>query len=97
GGNILKLIIRLIAGNLVGITVGSLYYAFGGTFFELLARLFVTGEAILGAIIFFTIPFIILFFIASGISRITGGSGKVVGATLGVAYISTIGAGLLAY
>src|SRR5699024_466967 len=94
---ILKLIIRLIAGILVGITVGSLYYAFGGTFFELLARLFVTGEAILGAIIFFTIPFIILFFIASGISRITGGSGKVVGATLGVAYISTIGAGLLAY
>ena len=93
----MKLIIRLIAGILVGITVGSLYYAFGGTFFELLARLFVTGEAILGAIIFFTIPFIILFFIASGISRITGGSGKVVGATLGVAYISTIGAGLLAY
>lgn len=93
----MKLIIRLIAGILVGVTVGSLYYAFGGTFFELLARLFVTGEAILGAIIFFTIPFIILFFIASGISRITGGSGKVVTATLGVAYISTIGAGLLAY
>jgi len=93
----LKLIIRLIAGILVGITVGSLYYAFGGTFFEFLARLFVTGEAILGAVIFFIIPFIILFFIASGISRITGGSGKVVGATLGVAYISTVGAGLLAY
>lgn len=93
----MKLIIRLIAGILVGITVGSLYYAFGGTFFEFLARLFITGEAILGAVIFFTIPFIILFFIASGISRITGGSGKVVGATLGVAYISTIGAGLLAY
>lgn len=93
----MKLIIRLIAGILVGVTVGTLYYAFGGTFFELLARLFVTGEAILGSIIFFTIPFIILFFIASGISRITGGSGRVVGATLGVAYISTIGAGLLAY
>lgn len=93
----MKLIIRLIAGILIGITVGSLYYAFGGTFFEFLARLFVTGEAILGAIIFFTIPFIILFFIASGISRITGGSGKVVASTLGVAYISTIGAGLLAY
>ncbi|WP_052255604.1 dicarboxylate/amino acid:cation symporter [Salinicoccus sp. YB14-2] len=93
----MKLIIRLIAGILVGITVGSLYYAFGGTFFEFLARLFVTGEAILGAVIFFIIPFIILFFIASGISRITGGSGKVVGATLGVAYISTVGAGLLAY
>ena len=93
----MKLIIRLIAGILVGITVGSLYYAFRGTFFEFLARLFVTGEAILGAVIFFIIPFIILFFIASGISRITGGSGKVVGATLGVAYISTVGAGLLAY
>lgn len=93
----MKLIIRLIAGILVGITVGSLYYAFGGTFFEFLSRLFITGEAILGSVIFFTIPFIILFFIASGISRITGGSGRVVGVTLGVAYISTIGAGLLAY
>ena len=43
------------------------------------------------------IPFIILFFIASGISQIGTGSGKVVGATLGVAYLSTLGAGILAY
>ena len=97
GGEIMKLIIRLLAAIIIGIVVGSLYYAVGGTFLELLARLFITVETILGSVIFFTIPFIILFFIASGISRITGGSGKVVGATLGTAYISTIGAGLLAY
>lgn len=93
----MKLIIRLLAAIVIGIIVGSLYYAVGGAFFEVLARLFITVEMILGSLIFFTIPFIILFFIASGISRITGGSGKVVGATVGVAYISTLGAGLLAY
>src|SRR5699024_91099 len=46
---------------------------------------------------FFMIPLIILFFIVNGITKIGEGSGRVVGATLGTAYISTLGAGLLAY
>jgi len=98
----LKLLLKLIAGIIVGITVGSLYYgvdATGGldTFLTLLARLFVTIESLLGGFIFFMIPLIILFFITNGISRIGEGSGKVVGATLGTAYLSTLGAGTLAY
>ena len=98
----MKLLLKLIAGIVVGITVGSLYYgvdATGGleTFLTLLARLFVTIETLLGGFIFFMIPLIILFFIANGISRIGEGSGKVVGATLGTAYLSTLGAGTLAY
>src|SRR5699024_5050761 len=68
-----------------------------GSVMEFIVRLFVTVQSVLGAFIFFTIPFIILFFIASGISKIGSSSGKVVGATLGVAYLSTLGAGLLAY
>ncbi len=98
----MKLLLKLIAGIIVGITVGSLYYgidATGGleTFLTMLARLFVTMESLLGGFIFFMIPLIILFFITNGISRIGEGSGKVVGATLGTAYISTLGAGTLAY
>ena len=98
----MKLLLKLIAGIIVGITVGSLYYgvdATGGldTFLTLLARLFVTIESLLGGFIFFMIPLIILFFITNGISRIGEGSGKVVGATLGTAYLSTLGAGTLAY
>lgn len=98
----MKLLAKLIAGIVVGIIVGGGYYLLGpegtsGQIMEFIVRLFVTLESLLGAFIFFTIPFIILFFIASGISQIGTGSGKVVGATLGVAYISTLGAGILAY
>lgn len=93
----MKLLLKLISGIIAGVVIGALYYAFGGTFLEFLVRLLATLETILGSFIFFMIPFIILFFIASGISQINQGSGKVVGATLGIAYVSTIGAGLLAY
>lgn len=98
----MKLLLKLIAGIVVGITVGALYYGIGpegaaGSVFEFLARLFVTIESILGSFIFFMIPLIILFFIANGISRIGEGSGKVIGVTLGTAYLSTLSAGLLAY
>ena len=53
----MKLLLKLIAGIVVGITVGSLYYgvdATGGleTFLTLLARLFVTIETLLGGFIF---------------------------------------------
>ena len=98
----MKLLAKLIAGIIAGIAVGGIYYLVGdggtmSSIMEFIVRLFVTMQSILGAFIFFTIPFIILFFIASGISKIGTGSGKVVGATLGVAYLSTLGAGLLAY
>ena len=98
----MKLLLKLIAGIVIGITIGAIYYAAGpegttGAVFEFLARLFVTLESILGSFIFFMIPLIILFFIVNGITKIGEGSGKVVGATLGTAYLSTLGAGLLAY
>lgn len=97
-----KLLAKLIAGIVAGIVIGGIYYLTGndgvmGSVIEFIVRLFVTVQSVLGAFIFFTIPFIILFFIASGISKIGSSSGKVVGATLGVAYLSTLGAGLLAY
>ncbi|MFB9859526.1 dicarboxylate/amino acid:cation symporter [Salinicoccus siamensis] len=98
----MKLLLKLITGIVVGIGVGALYYGVGGAgglgaFLEFLVRLFITIKSIIGSFIFFMIPLIILFFIANGISKIGIGSGKVVGVTLGTAYISTLGAGLLAY
>ncbi|GAA3728559.1 dicarboxylate/amino acid:cation symporter [Salinicoccus jeotgali] len=98
----MKLLLKLVTGIVVGIGVGALYYGVGeaggfGAFLEFLVRLFITIKSILGSFIFFMIPLIILFFIANGISKIGIGSGKVVGVTLGTAYISTLGAGLLAY
>ena len=98
----MKLLIKLFSGIIAGIIVGSIYYfsADGTTFhsiMEIVTRLFITMQSILGSFIFFLIPLIIFFFIADGVSSIGRGAGKVVGATLGVAYISTIGAGILAF
>lgn len=98
----MKLLGKLIAGIVLGIVVGGGYYLTSdGTtaqsIMEVVARLFVTMQSVLGSFIFFLIPLIIFFFIADGISSIGTGSGKVVGATIGVAYISTVCAGLLAY
>ncbi|OFS62010.1 MULTISPECIES: dicarboxylate/amino acid:cation symporter [Nosocomiicoccus] len=98
----MKLLLKLFSGIIAGIIVGSIYYfsADGTTFhsiMEIVTRLFITMQSILGSFIFFLIPLIIFFFIADGVSSIGRGAGKVVGATIGVAYISTIGAGLLAF
>lgn len=98
----MKLLLKLILGILIGLGVGYGYYHFNegttvGTVFEYGTRFLLTLENIFGQFIFFMIPLIILFFIASGISQIGAGSGKVVGATIGSAYISTIIAGTMAY
>ncbi|MFP3361275.1 dicarboxylate/amino acid:cation symporter, partial [Planococcus sp. SIMBA_143] len=76
----MKLLLKLIAGIVVGIGVGALYYgvdASGGmeSVLAFLVRLLLTLESILGSFIFFMIPLIILFFIANGISKIGTGSG----------------------
>lgn len=98
----MKLIIKLVLGIAIGLGVGYGYYAIeeGTTLssvFEFGTRLLLTFENLFGQFIFFMIPLIILFFIASGISKIGEGSGKVVGATIGTAYVSTIIAGTIAY
>ncbi len=86
----MKLVVRLIAGILAGLLIG-LYAP------EFISRLFITFKAIFGQFISFTIPLIILFFITSGIAGLKQGAGKALGVTVGVAYLSTIAAGTLAF
>ncbi|WP_027963660.1 dicarboxylate/amino acid:cation symporter [Halalkalibacillus halophilus] len=86
----MKLILKLIAGIILGIIVGL-------TGIEWLTRLFVTFESVFGQFIEFMIPLIILFFIASGVSKLGKESGKLVGLTVGTAYASTILAGIAAF
>src|SRR5699024_4312771 len=64
---------------------------------EVVTRLFITMQDILGSFIFFLILLIIFFFISDLVVSSGTVVVKVVGATLGVAYISTIIAGILAY
>ena len=86
----MKLILKLIAGILVGILVG-LYIPLTGV------ELLYTVKELIGQLISFTIPLIILFFIASGIAGLPKGSGHLLGKTVGFAYGSTIIAGTLAF
>ncbi|MBU9713268.1 dicarboxylate/amino acid:cation symporter [Evansella tamaricis] len=86
----MKLILKLVSGIIFGIIIGLIQV-------EWLTRLLITVKDIFGQFIGFMIPLIILFFIASGVSKLGGKSGKLVGFTVGTAYISTFLAGVTAY
>lgn len=87
---VMNLILKLITGIVAGILVG-LYVPLTGV------ELLYTVKEIIGQLITFTIPLIILFFIASGIAGLPKGSGHLLGKTVGFAYGSTIVAGTLAF
>src|SRR5690554_3095637 len=86
----MKLILKLIAG----ILIGSLTGLFAP---EVLTRLLLTFKSLFGELLFFVIPLLILFFITSGIAALPKKSGKLLGRTLGVAYLSTAIAGIGAF
>lgn len=91
----MKLIIRLVAGIIAGIVLGLLVPSAGVV--EGLARVLITYQALFGQFINFTIPLIILFYIMSGVANLQEGSGRSLGVTIGLAYLSTIIAGSLAF
>jgi Na+/H+-dicarboxylate symporter len=76
----------MIAGTVIG------FYAP-----DALVRLMLTFQVIIGQLIKFTIPLIILFYITNGIASLPRNSGRLLGRTVGFAYGSTIIAGTLAY
>uniref|UniRef100_UPI0040475DB1 dicarboxylate/amino acid:cation symporter n=1 Tax=Rheinheimera sp. TaxID=1869214 RepID=UPI0040475DB1 len=86
----MALIIKLIAGIVLGMLCG-LYAPHS------LTQLLLTFKALFGQLLFFIIPLLILFFITSGIAALPRNSGKLLGRTLGIAYLSTIVAGVLAF
>ncbi|MDI1248480.1 MAG: dicarboxylate/amino acid:cation symporter [Lacunisphaera sp.] len=86
----MKIILRLIAGMMAGMLLG--FYAP-----EWAVRVLLTLHELIGQLIKFTIPLIILFYITSGIACLPKGSGKLLGRTVGFSYGSTIIAGVLAF
>ena len=86
--------IGLLPRIIIAIFLGVLIGAFMPEWFT---RIFVTFNGIFGAFLGFAIPLIIIAFIAPGISDIGKGAGKFLGITAGVAYLSTLIAGLLAF
>lgn len=86
----MKLISRLVAGIVGGILVGLFAPQF-------VTRILITFQGIFGQLIFFSIPLLIVFFIASGVANLGVKAGKLVPITVGIAYTSTILSGLLAF
>ncbi|PYZ93517.1 dicarboxylate/amino acid:cation symporter [Salipaludibacillus keqinensis] len=86
----MKLILKLITGIIIGIVIGFLGV-------DWLTKSLLTFKDVFGEFIGFMIPLIILFFIASGVSKLGNESGKLVGMTVGTAYLSTLLAGIAAF
>ncbi|MCG9081324.1 dicarboxylate/amino acid:cation symporter [Laribacter hongkongensis] len=86
----MKLITRLLAGIAGGLLAG-LYAP------EFVIQLLATFKGLFGQFIGYTIPLLILFYVLSGIANLERGAGKLLGATVGISYASTICAGFLAF
>ncbi|MTD31778.1 dicarboxylate/amino acid:cation symporter [Planomicrobium sp. YIM 101495] len=81
---------KIIVAIALGVIIGSVSP-------EWLVRVFATFTSIFGNFLNFVVPFIILGFIAPGIAKLGKGSGKLLGLSTGVAYTSTVVAGIIAY
>lgn len=86
----MRLIVKLALGIVVGILIGLVAPIE-------LSRVIVTFKELFGQLLGFTIPLIIIFFIASGIASFGKGSGKMLGLTSLFAYSSSVLAGILAF
>jgi Na+/H+-dicarboxylate symporter len=86
----MKLIAKLIAGIITGILIG-LYFP------TWVSQLLLTFKGLFGQLLFFTVPLLILFFITSGIANLPKNSGSLLSKTIGIAYLSTIIAGVAAF
>lgn len=82
---IFKLIIAVFIGIILGLFVG-----------EGFMNIVVTVKYVLGQLIFFMVPMIILAFISSSIAKMKGNASRMLGWALGLAYCSSIGAAFMA-
>lgn len=83
-----NLIFKLIIGVIIGILIGS-YCP------QSIIGIIITIKYVLGQIIFFSVPLIILGFIAPSIARLKQNASKFLGITVLIAYVSSVGAAFL--
>ena len=84
------LVPKLIMGIIAGILIGQFAP-------EFLVRVLVTASSLFSSFLKFVIPFIIIGFVTAGIADLATGAGKLLGVTTGIAYASTVIAGLIAF
>lgn len=86
----LGLISKIIIGIIFGLIIGSVAPAW-------FIRIFVTFSSIFGNFLGFIIPLLILGFVTSGIAELGTGAGRLLGITVGIAYLFTLISGFFAY
>lgn len=82
---------NLITKLIIGIIIGTLIGLFAP---EPIVWVALGIREIINQFIGFIVPLIIIFFIATGISNLKGNSGKTLGTTVGLSYLSSITAGI---
>ena len=85
-GLINKLLIGIVTGVVIGLFANAQIMSVVGSF-----------KHILGQFIFFTIPLVIIAFIAPAITRLRHNANKMLGAGISIAYLSAVGAATMAY
>lgn len=83
-----NLILKLILGVIVGLVVGM--YAP-----EKIIAIILPIKFVLGQIIFFTVPLIIIGFIAPAITQLKSNASKMLGGMIGISYLSSVGAAFM--
>ncbi|NIZ18770.1 dicarboxylate/amino acid:cation symporter [Spirochaetales bacterium BR151] len=89
----MPLLVKLILGIVLGIAIGLSTKAMG---FLLPIQLLATFNGLFGSFLSFVVPLLILSFVSVGIADLGGGAGKLLGLSVGMAYVSTIVFTLLA-
>lgn len=88
---------KILSSTLFKLLIAVVIGMIGGLFAnEWFMNIVVTAKYILGQLIFFMVPLIILAFIASSIAKMGAGASKMLGRSLSLAYTSSIGAALMA-
>lgn len=95
------IIIAIAAGVLIGMLtpgmISGINNATGAAIpTDFIVQLFVSFSTVFSAFLSFAIPLIIIGFIVPGIGSLAQGAGKMLGITVGLAYVSSILAGFLA-
>ncbi|WP_427137251.1 dicarboxylate/amino acid:cation symporter [Psychrobacillus psychrodurans] len=81
-----RIVIAIVSGVLLGLVVP-----------KIVVEIMATFNSIFSAFLGFIVPFIIIGFIVPGIAKLGKGSGRLLGISTGIAYLSTIVAGLIAF
>lgn len=81
-----RIVIAIVSGVLLGLVVP-----------KIVVEIMATFNSIFSAFLGFIVPFIIIGFIVPGIAKLGKGSGRLLGISTGIAYLSTIVAGLISF